>query len=59
MDPSSSPPITYGPTMAYDDRNQRVLLWGGHMSTYQNGRLASAGYGDTLWSYDYSADAWE
>ena len=59
MLPPSSPPITYGPTLVYDDRNQRVLLWGGHMSTYQNGQLASAGYGDTLWSYDYPEDAWE
>ena len=59
MHPLSSPPITYGPTLTYDGRNQTVLLWGGHMSTYQNGQMASAGYGETLWSYDYRENAWE
>jgi N-acetylneuraminic acid mutarotase len=58
MNPPSSPPIMYGHTLVYDDANHRVVLWGGHMSSYRNGQIASAGYGDSIWTYDYLENVW-
>jgi hypothetical protein len=58
LNPSSSPPITYGHRLVYDDTNHKMLLWGGHMSTFRGGQIESAGYGDELWSYDYLQNTW-
>ena len=58
LNPPSSPPITYGHTMVYDNANRELLLWGGHMSTFTNGQMRSAGYGDSTWSYDFPKNEW-
>jgi hypothetical protein len=56
--PVYSPPITYGHTMVYDDTNHETILWGGHMSTFRNGQIASAGYGDSIWNYVHLENVW-
>lgn len=59
QNPPSSPPITYGHRLVYDDTNRELLLWGGHMSTFEDRQIQSAGYGDDLWSYDYLQNTWQ
>jgi len=58
LNPPSSPPVTYGHTMVYDNANRALLMWGGHMSTFTDGQMRSAGYGDKVWNYDYSQNEW-
>lgn len=58
MDPKSSPPVMYGLTLDYDSINDRFLLWGGHMSDFDQGRMSSAGYNDSIWSYSVNDNQW-
>ncbi len=59
MNPESSPPIMYGHTMVYDPINQKIVLWGGHEATYQDGEQISHQYGNTIWHYDYQQNSWQ
>ena len=59
MNPPPSPPVMYGHTLVYDSTNQKTILWGGHISTYRNGQFASAGYGDSIWYYDFPENVWQ
>jgi N-acetylneuraminic acid mutarotase len=59
MNPASSPPIMYGHTMVYDSINQKIILWGGHESTYKNGELSSHQYGKSIWQYSYQENNWQ
>jgi N-acetylneuraminic acid mutarotase len=59
MNPSSSPPVMYGHSLNYDSLNGQFLVWGGHMSTFDQGEMASAGYNDSIWSYTYFDNHWQ
>jgi len=58
MNPASSPPVMYGLTLDYDSENNQFLLWGGLMSEFRQGGMASAGYNDSIWSYSVSENHW-
>ena len=59
MNPSSSPPVMYGHSLNYDPLNEQVLVWGGHMSRFDQGGMTSTGYNDSIWSYNYSKNQWQ
>lgn len=59
MDPLSSPPVMYGHSLNYDPLNEQFLVWGGHMSSFDQGRMSSAGYNDSIWLYTYSDNQWQ
>ncbi len=59
MQPNLSPPISYGHTMVYDPVNHWHLLWGGHMSEFRDGSVASLGYRSKLWGYDVLKNSWQ
>ncbi len=56
--PLSSPPVIYGHSLDYDSQKDQLLLWGGHMSEFSQGGMSSAGYNESIWSYNYSDDQW-
>ncbi|TFG50451.1 MAG: hypothetical protein E4H33_00035 [Anaerolineales bacterium] len=58
MNPISSPPVMYGHSLNYGSFKQQILLWGGHMSIMDQGRISSAGYNNSLWSYSYPNNQW-
>lgn len=58
MDPEISPPVMYGHTLEYDSKNNQLLLWGGHISVFDQGRMSSAGYNDSIWSYSLADNQW-
>ncbi len=46
MNPPSSPPVMYGHSLNYDPLKDQFLVWGGHMSRFDQGSISSAGYND-------------
>jgi len=58
MNPPSSPPVMYGHSLNYDFLNDKFLVWGGHMSKFDQGNISSAGYNDSIWSYSYAENQW-
>lgn len=58
VSPLTSPPVIYGHSLNYDSHQNRFLLWGGHMSDFDQGRMSSAGYNDSIWSYSYADNQW-
>jgi len=59
MNPSSSPPVMYGHSLDYDPLDDQFLVWGGHMSRFDQGGMTSAGYNDSIWSYSYAENHWQ
>ena len=59
MNPPSSPPVMYGHSLNYDPLKDQFLVWGGHMSRFDQGSISSAGYNDSIWSYSYSENQWQ
>jgi len=59
MNPPSSPPVMYGHSLNYDSLNDKFLVWGGHMSKFDQGNISSAGYNDSIWSYCYAENQWQ
>jgi N-acetylneuraminic acid mutarotase len=59
MNPPSVPPVMYGHSLNYDPLNDQFLVWGGHMSSFDQGSIYSAGYNDSIWSYRYSENQWQ
>lgn len=59
MDPEPSPPVIYGHSLDYDSQLDQFLLWGGHMSVLDQGGMASAGYNDSIWSYNATDNHWQ
>jgi len=55
----TSPPMMYGHTLVYAPAERRSILWGGHMSAIRDGAIASIGYGNSIWIYDYPENRWE
>jgi len=58
MDPEESPRSQYGHYMIYDSQNQRMVMYGGHWSIWEDGASVSHGYSDGVWTYDYPSDTW-
>ena len=58
MDPEESPRSQYGHYMIYDSQNQRMVMYGGHWSIWEDGRSLGHGYSDGVWAYDYPSDTW-
>ncbi len=56
--PLSSPPVIYGHSLDYDTQMDQFLLWGGHMSEFSQGGMSSAGYNESIWTYNYADDQW-
>jgi len=59
QNPPSSPPVIYGHSLNYDSLMDQFLLWGGHMSEFNQGGMSSAGYNDSIWSYYYFDNQWQ
>lgn len=49
--PPDAPPLLASPSMAYDSRVDRVILWGGQ-------HLDRPGDSNATWEYDYTNDTW-
>ena len=58
MRPEDSPQSQYGHHMIYDSLNLQVVMYGGHWSITENGRMVSHGYSDGVWTYDSPSDTW-
>ena len=58
MRPEESPLPQYGHHMVYDTANEAVVMYGGHWSITEDGRMVSHGYSDGVWTYDYPSDTW-
>ncbi len=58
MSPGESPLPQYGHHMIYDSFNEAVVMYGGHWSITENGRMVSHGYSDGVWTYNYPSDSW-
>ena len=56
--PVESPPVMYGHSLNYDSQNGKFLLWGGHMSDFDQTGMSSAGYNGSIWSYSVSDNEW-
>ncbi len=58
MEPEETPLPQYGHHMVYDSANGMVIMYGGHWSIKEDGRLVRHGYSDGVWTYDYPSDSW-